>query len=284
MWIGKNVIFKKLKKEINKSWIPFKLMLKVTQAKLQKLEPSRINPSIIISLTSYPKRFPTLHLTLKSLLMQTVLPEKIVLWIAEEDKNKLPNKVTELQSQGFIDIRMTHDTRSYKKIIPSLMAFPHQSIITVDDDVYYPPTSIETLVQEHQKHPNTVIANRTHIIETDANNKIAPYKDWAKNSASIDNPEYNFQTGVGGVLYPPGILHDEVTNEPLFVKLAPHADDVWLYWMMRKNNHVAIKTDNDFKFHQWLGSQKTALYKSNVRQNGNDEQIKQMFEYFGSPF
>lgn len=40
-------------------------------------EPSR-QQKIIVSLTSYPKRFRYLHLTVKSLLLQTVKPDKII--------------------------------------------------------------------------------------------------------------------------------------------------------------------------------------------------------------
>src|SRR6056297_1722336 len=48
---------------------------------------------LIVSLTSYPKRFKTLPLTLASILNQSVKPNKVILWIAYEDKSKLPKKV-----------------------------------------------------------------------------------------------------------------------------------------------------------------------------------------------
>ena len=37
------------------------------------------------------------------------------------------------------------------------------------------------------------------------------------------------QTGVGGVLYPPGSLKKEMIDEALFTRLAPTADDIW-FW------------------------------------------------------
>ena len=39
---------------------------------------------LIISLTSFPARYDTLHLTLKSLMGQSVRPDRVILWLAEE--------------------------------------------------------------------------------------------------------------------------------------------------------------------------------------------------------
>ncbi|MFC3215790.1 hypothetical protein [Novosphingobium panipatense] len=45
---------------------------------------------LVVSLTSYPVRYATLHLTLKSLLRQQTVPDRIVLWIADGDVAALP--------------------------------------------------------------------------------------------------------------------------------------------------------------------------------------------------
>ena len=49
-------------------------------------EPSR-QQKIIVSLTSYPKRFRYLHLTVKSLLLQTVKPDKIILYLGDDARD-----------------------------------------------------------------------------------------------------------------------------------------------------------------------------------------------------
>lgn len=43
---------------------------------------------LIVSLTSYSLRFKKLHLTLKCLLNQSIEPDKIILWISYDDKEK----------------------------------------------------------------------------------------------------------------------------------------------------------------------------------------------------
>ena len=52
---------------------------------------------VIISLTSYDKRFTTLPLCLKSLLKQTVMPDKIILYLAEKDSSSITKQMKELK-------------------------------------------------------------------------------------------------------------------------------------------------------------------------------------------
>ena len=47
------------------------------------------HPRIIVSMTSYPARINTVHLAIRSLLAQKVLPDKIVLWLCKSD---FPNR------------------------------------------------------------------------------------------------------------------------------------------------------------------------------------------------
>ena len=48
---------------------------------------------VIISLTSYPARIDTVHLTIRSILRQTVQADKILLWLSIEE---FPNKYADL--------------------------------------------------------------------------------------------------------------------------------------------------------------------------------------------
>lgn len=276
-----------LKKEFKKTFFPWKNWFKVQKnhyfGKYQTASSANLTPKLIASITSYPARFGSLHLTLKSLIQQSCPADIILLWIAYEDKTQLPKNVLKLAYSGLVDIRFTKDTRSYKKIMPSIAQFPDATIITFDDDVFYPADALCKLLELHKKFPQNVIANRTHCIAQSEAGDIKPYRQWTKNCSNLQHPETNFQTGVGGVLYPPGSLSNQVMKQELFTQLAPHGDDIWLYWMMRLNGNIALQTENNFKFYHWPFSQKTALYKQNVRKDGNDIQIQAMRDYFGSP-
>src|SRR5690554_4678603 len=63
---------------------------------------------VVVTLTSYPARYATLALTLKSLLTQSVRPDNVILWIAHDDAHSLPSSVTALRNDG-LQIRYCDD-------------------------------------------------------------------------------------------------------------------------------------------------------------------------------
>ena len=78
-------------------------------------EPSR-QQKIIVSLTSYPKRFRYLHLTVKSLLLQTVKPDKIILYLGDDARDvPLPEALVRLKKKGLSIEYRTGNLRSHKK-------------------------------------------------------------------------------------------------------------------------------------------------------------------------
>lgn len=243
---------------------------------LIKTKKHHLPNQLIISLTSYPARFVTLHLTLKCLLMQTCSADRLILWIAHGDKQDLTPNIMSLEKYG-LEIRFCEDFWSYTKIIPCLREYPDCYIVTADDDLYYDKKWLEALVFDHQVNVKEIIGHRAHLIKVDHNNYPIPYKDWELETDHTEYSEYTFLTGVGGVLYPPNSLYKDVTNAELFMKLCPRADDVWLYWMARLNG-TRIRRTNTEKREQrvWRGSQKIGLYNSNLLQGGNDEQIRKI--------
>jgi hypothetical protein len=234
---------------------------------------------LVVSLTSYPPRFPTLHLTLRSLLLQRLQPTRVVLWIAFQDAQRLPPVVTALQAEG-LEIRLCEDIKSYKKIIPTLEAEPNAIIVTADDDIYYWVDWLRELFEQSQKHPEDVIAHRVHRMKT-MQNRIESYREWQESVADQEVAPTNFATGIGGVLYPPQSLHPEVTDRQKFMQLCPNADDVWLYWMTRRNGRHVRRSATRRTPYPWQGSQEVALWKENRTQN--DVQIANMVGAYGLP-
>ncbi|CAM5205863.1 hypothetical protein CDEF62S_06103 [Castellaniella defragrans] len=160
--------------------------------------PTRLN----VSLTSYPARFETLHLTLISILTQSIAPDRIVLWVAYEDISILPSKVTQLTKYG-LEIKECKDLRSYTKIIPMLRESPNEFIITADDDIYYPREWLSQLVHSYLEDPIKVICHRGHLIRFAESGLPLPYNSWQIDTPQqLDSP-FVLQTGVGGVLYAP---------------------------------------------------------------------------------
>jgi hypothetical protein len=239
---------------------------------------------LVVSLTSYPPRFPTLHLTLKTLLSQRVLPDRVVLYVFDGDHAFLPRDVLVLAGDLLEIRRVPTDIRSYKKLVPALHDFPQAFIATADDDVRYRATWLEELVSAYNPAVREVIGRRAHRIRADANGRILPYGEWEQRVESTIRADPSILlTGVGGILYPPGILSPLVMDEASFMRLCPSADDVWFYFMTRLAGAACRKAGQGPKDYYWEPSQDFALSTVNVEGSGNDEAFARMVERFGNP-
>lgn len=240
------------------------------------------DPQLIVSLTSYPARYPQLHLTLTSLLTQSVKPNMIILWLSEDQKPQahLLRKWARLVGRGITIRYVPENIRSYKKLIYALKEFPKATIITVDDENMYPKDLVETLYTKHKEYPKSIVGTRCTYITKISKNEVSPYIEW-KESTELNPSFNNFVTGVGGVLYPPNSLHKEVLNFDAFLKLAPHADDIWFKAMgvMQGTKTVpVIMGPNKLVFSK--ASQTGALWHTNVTQDKNSEQFKNVFSEY----
>lgn len=210
---------------------------KVTKSGLTDI---KRNPQIIVSLTSFPDRIPFIYKTISSLLNQTLKPDMVILWLAKEQfpqlENELPAELLELKKYG-LTIKWCNNIRSYKKLVPAIKEYPNDIIITVDDDIYYDKTLVELLYKSYEKEPEYIHCHRcTKIFYK--NGKI---KAKGGGKKFYKYPSYaNKLVGVGGVLYPPNSLYCDITNENLFMELAPTNDDIW-FWLMAVLNNKKIK-------------------------------------------
>lgn len=234
---------------------------------------------LIVSLTSYPVRFATLDLTLRSLLCQSVQPDRVILWVAEDDLPQLPD---DIPNRPGLEVRGCPDWRSFKKIIPALLAHPEAFVVTADDDVYYPHRWLEKLVEAADAGAR-VACWRAHHIALRDDGLPAPYTSWRHNVSVPEASPLTFLTGVSGVLYAPGALHRDVVRDDLFRALAPRADDVWLYWMHRLNGVEARKIGPRARILEWQGSQDHSLRSENLHGAGNDTAIAAMIGHYGWP-
>lgn len=251
------------------------------RARRARQRPHPLKAEVVVSLTSYPPRYPVLAPTLRCLLSQTLRPDRVVLWIAEGEDLSLPKEVLDLQADG-LTIRPAKNTRSFKKIIPALREWPGAYIATADDDTYYWPTWLEEMIQAHLERPDDVVCHRAHLIAT-RDGQPLPYNDWRANLAKPTRSPLVFPTGVGGVFYPPGSLDSEVLNEA-FMRLCPTGDDIWLWWMARRAGFGSSKLGLTPSILLWPSSQTVSLYAANARHGDeNDRQIQAMIEAYGWP-
>lgn len=239
---------------------------------------------LFITLTSYPPRFPTLHLTLRSLIDQTVKPDGIILWIAHQDLERLPPEVRALTTRG-LSIRTCDDIGSFKKLVCALEAYPEAFLVTADDDLYYPPHWLATLTDSFDPSQPSVLAHRAHRIKWQTKNSVAPYADWQKQvqdpASRAPSTDIVPTTGAGALFFP-SCFSSEVTNRQLFQSLCPEADDLWFYWMTRRAGTSHRKVGENLPLITWPASQDESLFSRNGT-GGNDRQIALLLTSLGRP-
>lgn len=244
------------------------------------------NRKVVVSLTSYGRRTNIVDTTIFSLLKQSYKPDRIILWLDDKNWNceNLPRRLKKLLKYG-VEIRFCNDVKSYKKLVPTLpLVSDNDYIITVDDDQYYPKDFVKGLVEAMDKNPTSIYCYAGRRLVLDDNSKLLPYNEWKLTSKNIIGETF-MAIGAYGIIYKKCLLHSDIYNEELFMKLAPMADDIWFFFMalmngvkctpIHLNQHIV---DIDFiyqKFH--TGS---SLREMNRGENFNDKQIRDIMTHY----
>ena len=238
---------------------------------------------VVISLTTYGRRLDNVDLTIRSLFKQTYKADVVVLNLAETEFSpaSIPKSLKILQKHGLV-INYTCDTRSYKKLIPTLALYPEDLIITVDDDVLYPDCLVAYLVDAYLKSPNMIHGFRGYSVPIQENT-ILPYEQWKKCVRDSYGKDIML-TGVGGILYWPGCFHPDIARQDLFMSLAPTADDLWFKAMTTLNNTPSHCVDYQGRFKsKFLSTSNSViapLNKKNKGQQHNDKMIKNLVAHY----
>ncbi|RIV32472.1 zinc-binding alcohol dehydrogenase [Flagellimonas lutimaris] len=250
----------------------------------KKLTSNKKRVPVIVSLASIPSRLNIVHLTVRSLFNQDVLPEKIVLWLHEDLKGKIPKKLNDLVGELFM-IEFTDYFSSHRKLVEPLNHYPEKTIITCDDDMMYRKNWLSKLYEVHQKHPNKIIANQTRCITYNEKGELLPYKSWKPNRLGCENSRMTLPIGAGGTLYPPNTMDKRVFDRDLFLKLAPNADDLWFKIMGLLKGTTSIQAYNSDKepIPIW-GSQKQSLKSTNIKEDKNRTQWSALTDHFQLKF
>lgn len=203
--------------------------------------------NIVVSLTTFGIRLNYVHLAVASIMLQTKKANRVILWLGNEMKDVvLPEMLKRMQQYG-LEIYYTTNIRSYKKLIPTLKLCPQDTIITIDDDVIYDVCLLEHLINAHLANPYCIYGTRCHRI-TMQGAHVAPYKAWDMEVVAPEESSLIMPTGVGGIIYPPNSLDDEVFNENVFMQLCPTTDDIWFKVMSLKKGIMCGKSTSTDRF------------------------------------
>ena len=214
----KKKIFEKIKLSFFEYFQEFKKIIENRQQK------------IIISFTSYTKRFNILPNVLKSINEQTFPINKIILVLYEEDKKYYNLNITQIDI-----ITINEDLMPHNKYYYAMKRYKDYAIMTIDDDIYYANDTFESLYKSYLENPNVISGRRGHIMTYEKNGELKKYENWIYEQRNIIEPSFNlFLTGVGCILYPPDIFNINENYLPL-IKETITTDDITLkYFSIQK--------------------------------------------------
>lgn len=290
--IKKNVKHRMFCKKLQKEDARRKLEVRKAIESMHGLQLKKNNNAsdIIVSLTSYGVRVEdTLPYALYSLLKQTRMPNRIVVWLDNVNwsEDTLPDVLKKLQALG-VEYYYVEDLRSYKKLIPALKVFPDNVIITVDDDLYYNPHTVEWLTDAYEKSDKHSVIGTWAYSARALGGRYLPYSQWKEAKEGTPTGEYSL-IGCGGILYPSHIFDEEVLKKELFLKLAPTADDLW-FWVMEKRLNIPVKIIENARYglhlavnriDVWNPNREGSLYYINEINGANDRQFAELINHYG---
>lgn len=239
---------------------------------------------VVVSLTSYPARIPTLHRTIETVLRQTIPPDEVQLWLAHDEFADAGKGVLDalgaLEATGRVSVCWREESlRPHNKYFDALQRNADDVVITVDDDILYPPNLIEDLVAEHRRHPSAIVAARTHLVRLDSAGEIAPYATWQlEQTCYLDVPRFDLlATGVGGVLYPLRVFDEAVFDEGAIRASSLLADDLWLQAHELRLGVPVVATLHPYELVYIPGTQEGGLCVQNLDNNRNDIFLAELF-------
>lgn len=233
-------------------------------------------------MTSYPARIAHAWITIESLLRQDRPPDRIVLVLADDEfpARALPRSLRRQERRGVEILWVPEHDGSFDKLVPTRLAHPGATIVTVDDDAYYKPWMVSRLTAFADAHPGAVVGHRGWTIRCDEHGPV-PYRQWEP--ATIATPgDRVFLTGVGGTLYPPDSLPvDLLADSRLARELCPTSDDVW-FWAVARVAGAPVHCLG-LDSHRLLSQQARTpqLSTLNRGQGQNDVQLARVIEHFG---
>lgn len=246
------------------------------------VQQSNGNEEVIVSLTTYQRRFEDVKFAIKSLGFQTQKANRVILYIDDyEDNNIVVKNFSKIEKYGVEIIRVPDDLKPHKKYYFAMKSNPEAIIITIDDDCVYWPWTISSLLKTHKKYPQAVCARRVSKITYDENGNIKPYNSWQQSYMKELEPSSQLiATGVGGVLYPPHILPSETFDIDAIKKYCYGADDIWLK-VMETMNHVDVVWTKCLLMHPIdIEESNDGLAALNVGANRNDAYLRDTLEAY----
>ena len=185
---------------------------------------------IVVSLTSFPSRIGRVWMVIDLLMRQHHRPAQIFLCLREEEfpDRKLPDSLIPYLELGLCVIWTSGpNMKSHYKYLEAFRIEregQRHLVVTVDDDNFYAPDTLQRLMDLHLRFPNAVCCNAARRVQ--ANNS---YNNWPDVREQTGPSKELLALGYSGVLYPPSVYERDCFYDlEIIQKKALGADDLWL--------------------------------------------------------
>ena len=230
-----------------KNYINKKRLLEKEKFEFIKLFPNfnyfieKRQQKIIVSFTSYPKRFAFLPELMRFIRKQSFHINNIIFFVYEEDI-----KYFDLHINDINIILVNENLRPHLKYYYAMTLYRDYAIITIDDDLGYASDTFESLFNAYIDNPNIICGRRTHLMTFKSNGELRGYFEWIFAQKFINESNFNLVlTNNGGSIFPPDILNinedfkpiinETITCDDLTLKYYANLKGIPHKWVVNKN-------------------------------------------------
>lgn len=236
---------------------------------------------VIASLTTYPPRISKSWMAIETLLRQSMKPEKLLLVLNLEEfpSRKLPRRIERQTRRGLEILWVERNGRSHDKLIPVRAAFPGSTIVTFDDDKFFPRNLLEELIHASKRNEGKVIGARGWEIRYSQDNTDIRFgKGWTR-AAPDSEGRHLFLPGGNGCLYPYESPHTSVDSIDDALRVCPTADDIWFWGALQKNASGMVCLG--LPPHRPVSALKAGPALSALGGEENERQFSDSLDFFG---
>lgn len=199
---------------------------------------------VVISLSTTPQRIHLMKPTINSLLEQSVKVDRIILNVPYKSRKDVEYEIPSWL-KGLHNVQLNRidvDEGPASKLLPAMrIVGPHTRIVVVDDDILYNSYTVQTLVEEFDKHDEKIAVSNYGVnvskdIKVPETTLVRAMYFLTSTGRKID-----LLQGFSGFVVTPAMFPQEVYDLSKGPKAASYVDDVWFSCWLGHNDKEIIQ-------------------------------------------
>lgn len=223
---------------------------------------------LIVSITSYPRRFDMLRRVLLSLRNQTYKDFDVLITVCNDECKNDMQELNRIIKTSKLSIHLNvvnENTYCHKNTFEAMKLFPNNPILVIDDDIIRVPTCIENFVKDYLDFNCIIARTYDHLYEDEKIKKthgiIINHCIRQRYFTGKEMPN----TGGQGILYPPNVFKDQRFYDANLIKeCSPTSTEVWVYfWCLHDKIPMFFTWDKTWNYRLDLVQKDGCLYMVN---------------------